>query len=750
MAGAREVSYGVYFMQGGRWIIQTSYPAHAKDAAIQEAKALERMPNLGGAKVVRESYDAGEGLTTDVTIYKTDGLGNEPGERLDRNMERGRPAAPARPTAAARPARAPAPPPAGAARPSPAAHTAPPVRAAAPRRKTSAPAPAKAAQSAETATAVSVLNVFTKLALITMSSVAAAALMTGLASMGLSNLHNVGIVLSAAVQNNVLFGIFLASFLLAAVPLAIIFMSRTSMATRSRRSAAKAAPAPKAAAEPAESRRDAPAPVGDTAVPPPAAAPPEPPPKPEPEAKPEATAAETKEPPPRGVTLDAETYGTDDKKTKEEKEKQEKEDRLPPHAEKQKVFMMKFLGEGLQKLGTSQKKMDGHNKFGVNLFLAGACEAMRQEREIGAKTSAAILAEVVKVMGFEKAQAKSFAEGYEKYLLTDSRYVQMFQAGRTAMDAFLAEDAEAGKHLEQALAEWNKPKSQEETPAPVTVMFTDMVGSTKLTQTKGDAVAQQVVRTHNRIVREALTAFSGREIKHTGDGIMASFSSTAGSVAAAIDIQRQTAKHTKSNPELPLHLKIGINAGQPIAEDDDLFGTTVQLSARIVDKAGAGQIFVSDTVRGLCAGKDLQFVSRGEFEMKGIDEPITLYEVPWDTEAAAAPEAAATPEAAAPAPAAEQPQAAAQPEATAQPEAPKTPETPPPPQPETPSAPETPPALQPAAAGTETAPAPPAPEQATVAEAAGQPPAPAAEPPKPEGGSDTTQPAKTSSGAGGD
>ena len=124
---------------------------------------------------------------------------------------------------------------------------------------------------------------------------------------------------------------------------------------------------------------------------------------------------------------------------------------------------------------------------------------------------------------------------------------------------------------------------------------------------------------------------------------MASFPTTSNAVESAIFMQRETGAHNAANPESPLNIKIGINAGEPIAEDDDLFGTTVQLAARIVDKAVQGEVLVSEIVRGICAGKELRFANRGEFEMKGFAEPVTLYQVEWGDGATAT--AAATPEA---------------------------------------------------------------------------------------------------------
>ena len=303
---------------------------------------------------------------------------------------------------------------------------------------------------------------------------------------------------------------------------------------------------------------------------------------------------------------------------------------LSPDEEKQKTFMINFLSQALESSQGDKKKMDNFNKFGVNLYLAGACEILAQKRELTPGALAKILADSVRVMGFKKSHAASFAGRYEEYLMADSRYMQMFQSGRNAMNIYLADETAAPKLLDTALEEWNKPKAKEETTGPITVLFTDIAGSTAMTQALGDAGAQKVVRVHNRIVREALSVHSGKEVKHTGDGIMASFNKTSDGIDASIQIQRETALHNQVQPDLPLHLKIGLNAGEPIAEDNDLFGTTVQLSARIVDKAAADEIFVSEIVRGICAGKNYNFSKRGGYEMKGFGDDITLFEVIWN------------------------------------------------------------------------------------------------------------------------
>jgi len=311
---------------------------------------------------------------------------------------------------------------------------------------------------------------------------------------------------------------------------------------------------------------------------------------------------------------------------------------LSPHAEKQKAHMMDFLGESLKKVGDENKRMDTFNKFGINLFLAGICETLAEKRDLDERSRSKILSDGVRVMGFKKYHASFFADKYEEYLLQDPRYMQMFQAGRNAMNTHLQAPGGSAKHLQTAMGQWTQPTKKEAAARPVTVLFTDIAGSSAMIQTLGDIGAQKVVRAHDRIVRAALTAFGGREIKHTGSGIMASFSEVTDSVDASTQMQREIILHNAQDPELALGLKIGISAGEPIIEGNDLFGTVVQLSARIVDKAQADQIFVSEIVRGICTGKNYQFESKGDHAMKGFDSDTTLYEVLWGNEGAAAAE----------------------------------------------------------------------------------------------------------------
>lgn len=154
------------------------------------------------------------------------------------------------------------------------------------------------------------------------------------------------------------------------------------------------------------------------------------------------------------------------------------------------------------------------------------------------------------------------------------------------------------------------------------IVFTDLVDSTAMTLELGDEAAMAFIDAHDEIVRAALAEFNGREVKHLGDGIMASFVSAVSAVRCACRIQSQFANFRIERPELPLWVKIGAAAGEPVEQHNDLFGSTVQLAARLCAQANGGQILVSTGLADLCLGKGLQFDAADVFSLKGFAEPV--------------------------------------------------------------------------------------------------------------------------------
>jgi len=172
----------------------------------------------------------------------------------------------------------------------------------------------------------------------------------------------------------------------------------------------------------------------------------------------------------------------------------------------------------------------------------------------------------------------------------------------------------------------------------VTVLFTDIVGSAALKTAQGDAAAQDLVRAHFDLLRHQVDTHRGREIKTLGDGLMATFVSPRNAVACAIGMQRALADGNRARPDdQQLQLRVGLNSGEAIREDGDLFGSTVDAAARICAKASGGQILTSETVRGVVgATKDIQFADRGRFRLKGFPDRWRLVEVVWQEETPAA------------------------------------------------------------------------------------------------------------------
>lgn len=164
-------------------------------------------------------------------------------------------------------------------------------------------------------------------------------------------------------------------------------------------------------------------------------------------------------------------------------------------------------------------------------------------------------------------------------------------------------------------------------PGIRTILFTDIVGSTSLTQELGDEAAMELVQLHDDVVLDALAAFAGRKVKHTGDGIMAAFASAVCAVRCALRIEETLAKRCQDCATRGVKVRIGAAAGEPVEKHGDFFGSTVQLAARLCAHAQPDQIVVSNAVFELCIGKDLRFQDLGEVALKGFDRAVRAHAV---------------------------------------------------------------------------------------------------------------------------
>jgi class 3 adenylate cyclase len=176
------------------------------------------------------------------------------------------------------------------------------------------------------------------------------------------------------------------------------------------------------------------------------------------------------------------------------------------------------------------------------------------------------------------------------------------------------------------------------TPSLMTVLFTDIVGSTEVTARRGDEDASAIRNIHDQLLRKQLTAHGGREVQTTGDGFLVTFSSVRKAIACACAIQRAQLEHNDRHPEQAVSLRVGLNAGEVSSRDDGLFGSAVNLAARVTAKAGPGEILVSEVVKQL-AGKitGVDFRDRGRFRLRGFPDRWRLYQLVWSPDLAAAP-----------------------------------------------------------------------------------------------------------------
>ena len=159
----------------------------------------------------------------------------------------------------------------------------------------------------------------------------------------------------------------------------------------------------------------------------------------------------------------------------------------------------------------------------------------------------------------------------------------------------------------------------------VTIMFTDVVGSTTLYDRYGDDEADARRARHFAALREVVATHEGREVKSTGDGLMVTFASAVAAVRCAVAMQRATTGAAGG-----LELRIGIDAGEPLSEAGDLYGTPVIVASRLCDAAGPGEVLATHVVSQIAGPRVAELMRpAGSFRVKGISESVATALVRW-------------------------------------------------------------------------------------------------------------------------
>src|SRR6202011_165143 len=167
-----------------------------------------------------------------------------------------------------------------------------------------------------------------------------------------------------------------------------------------------------------------------------------------------------------------------------------------------------------------------------------------------------------------------------------------------------------------------------QTEGTVTIMFTDVEGSTRLLSNRGFTESHEIMKAYETIIDEKVAEHAGRRIKGLGDGFMISFGSVRHGVECALEIQKAITEYSKQNPERKVLVRIGLNTGEVVEEAGDIFGAAVNVAARVAGKAKGGQILVSEVVRELVGPvSEMKFAYRGRYKLKGFPDRFRLHDV---------------------------------------------------------------------------------------------------------------------------
>src|SRR6266545_3966855 len=175
-------------------------------------------------------------------------------------------------------------------------------------------------------------------------------------------------------------------------------------------------------------------------------------------------------------------------------------------------------------------------------------------------------------------------------------------------------------------------------------LFSDLRDYTSYVEAKGDAAAARLLRDYRTLVRREVARHDGAEVKTEGDSFYLVFETPSSAVDCAVAILRAADIRNAKDPTTPLRVGVGVHAGQTVAYDDQFVGSAVNIASRLAGKASAGELLISDTLRGLVrTSMSLPMDERGPLDLKGVSEPVRAWAVTWRDEPAPRPMSAPPP-----------------------------------------------------------------------------------------------------------
>ena len=276
-----------------------------------------------------------------------------------------------------------------------------------------------------------------------------------------------------------------------------------------------------------------------------------------------------------------------------------------------------------------EKKMHGDTPLGTMLYLSGASTELCAHFRLEEEEVRPLMQGVVAMARIGVTNIQNFFNNMEEYKLYP-RYADMMEAGTIGVKVKLEKSVgDAG--LGEAFKRWigQDASSQEKPPEVAAVLFTDIVSFTASVNANGHEWMVDVLKAHNEIVRTVLDNFGGREVKHTGDGIMASFPVGIDAVNAAMMMQRSFDFFRQNMPGRAFRVRIGIGAGEPVHIDGDLFGAPVNLAARVIAQADSDEICLSELTAKMCPAEYYKFAEIPNCSLKGFEGAHTVYRLLW-------------------------------------------------------------------------------------------------------------------------
>jgi len=288
----------------------------------------------------------------------------------------------------------------------------------------------------------------------------------------------------------------------------------------------------------------------------------------------------------------------------------------------------KFAAALTQAMASAARTVDALTRFAMQLYLAGAVSAVARKLLHTAADSFALLMRAAVQAGSGKAFAESFALNVEDYAQREA-YRGLIKAGQEAMEKQLHGETPSPEAILTDIDAWTGAEQKPAMPKVTTFLFTDIVDAKALSQRLGNMHAQRVVKAHDEAVREAVTKQKGRQVSHTGDGVIATFPDPAKAVAAAQAIQQKLDAHNQRLPHLSANVRIAVHAGEAVEENGAFFGATYKFTAKVCEMAKAGQILAGDVIRSFCKSSPHLFAPAGEIMVEELGKTRAVVEVSW-------------------------------------------------------------------------------------------------------------------------